>query len=379
MLAAPVTGTTEERLLLGALSVAPERCAGLADLAERADWSGAERRASSSGVLPLVVSGLERARVAGLPGAVTDAAAAQRRANAARSGLAELVQADLSTRLEHHGVPCVPLKGAAFGRRIHGSGDLRRASADIDLLVRPEQLDEAVAVAGEAGYVLHDEPRDRSGRPLLHLQLVAGASVRLPPVEVHWRVHWYEASFAAVAVRRSTGTGADRRLRLADEALALLLFFVRDGLQGLRYPADLAAWWRTYGREVDPEEARDTVRRHPELARAVHVAARVADSAVGSAYARLLQAGPTGVRGRLAGRVATGFPDRREERLKARAALVDVLVAPRPALASVVVRAVAPRAGVEERVPSAAEVLRGLPQVGRRAAAHLDVVREAKR
>ncbi len=87
-----------------------------------------------------------------------------------------------------------PLKGPLLGEAIYGDPG-RRLSSDIDLLVSPEQLRAAVEVVRGLGYgAPTDHVYDR-GLPLLHFVLVHERG-ELPPVELHWRMHWYERSFA---------------------------------------------------------------------------------------------------------------------------------------------------------------------------------------
>ena len=86
------------------------------------------------------------------------------------------------------------MKGPLLAEAIYGDPG-RRLSSDIDLLVAPEQLRSAVEVVRRLGYAAPTDYVQDSGLPLLHFGLVHERR-ELPPVELHWRVHWYERDFA---------------------------------------------------------------------------------------------------------------------------------------------------------------------------------------
>jgi hypothetical protein len=91
------------------------------------------------------------------------------------------------------------------------------------------------------------------GLPLLHFVLVHERG-ELPPVELHWRVHWYERSFARERLLPpAVDPPGDWRPAPADELAALLLFYARDGFIDLRLASDLGAWWDVHGAELSRE------------------------------------------------------------------------------------------------------------------------------
>ena len=91
-----------------------------------------------------------------------------------------------------------------------------------------------------------------SGLPLLHFVLVHERG-ELPPVELHWRVHWYEQRFARERLLPPTaGQEGQWRPAPADELTSLLLFYARDGFIDLRLATDLGAWWDVHGPDLDP-------------------------------------------------------------------------------------------------------------------------------
>jgi hypothetical protein len=275
-----------------------------------------------------------------------------------RAHLAEFVVADILHRLRAAGIAAVPLKGPVLARRILGDAN-RRAFSDLDFLVDAGRLHDAVAVVEAAGWQRGADPVDRDGRPLLHFSLTDPHG-RLPDVELHWRLHWVESAFAQAALARS----ADGELERHDELLALLVFYARDGLQGLRYPADIVAWLDTFGAEIDFAQFESLLHRHPELAPAARAALSATRNAVGLPGGPVEQLVPRVLSRReaLAVRMAAAFGPDDPDDLRATVALVNYLLAPWPVALRLVLRIVfAPRAGVEGRFPSPSTAMdRGL-------------------
>ncbi len=206
------------------------------------------------------------------------------------------------------GIRSVALKGPLLGESIYGDPG-RRLSSDIDLLVPPEQLHTAVEVMRGLGYGAPADHVYDGGLPLLHFMLVHERG-ELPPVELHWRVHWYERSFAR---ERLLPPAVDPlggwRPAPADELAALLLFYARDGFVGLRLACDLGAWWDVYGAQLPPRPLDELLRAYPAFARVIPVAVQVAARVVGLPAARIVGEMPRlGLRGRMAVRLANPNP-----------------------------------------------------------------------
>jgi putative nucleotidyltransferase-like protein len=240
----------------------------------------------------------------------------------------QLVSLRLTAMLADAGIRSAPLKGPLFGEAIYGDPG-RRLSSDIDLLVAPEQLLAAVEVVRALGY---DAPTDHvhdDGLPLLHFVLVHRRD-ELPPVELHWRVHWYERRFACERLLPPAGRPqGDWRPAPADELVALLLFYARDGFIDLRLAADLSAWWDACGADLPLGVVDELLETYPELARVVAVAVSVAEHTVGLPAARIV--GDTyrlGLRGRMAVRLANPNPRTSASQLYADMGLIDGLLAP---------------------------------------------------
>jgi hypothetical protein len=256
---------------------------------------------------------------------VTSAVRHNRARGLALSGLATY----LNARLTDAGVRALPLKGPFLASHLYGDAGMRDTN-DLDLLVAVEQLDVAVDVTRGIGYELVDEgpPLRRNGLPDLHHTL-RSLDGRLTRVEIHWRIHWYEADFGGAMLAQST-VQDDGLLRpeSADELAALLLFYARDGLFGLRAAADIAAWWDLYAHLCDAPALERHWRDYPALRRALMGAAIAAEAAVGVPAARLLPPARAETRTRLAAALARPSGEGPEDQLGANGELVDGLLAP---------------------------------------------------
>ncbi len=245
-----------------------------------------------------------------------------------QSVLLQLITLRAMAMLADAGIRCAPLKGPLLGEAIYGDSG-RRLSSDIDLLVAAEQLTRAVEVVRELGYGAPKDYLLKDGMPRLHFRLVDEQG-KLPPVELHWRVHWYEGSFAC---ERLLPPAVDRdgewRPDPADELAALLLFYARDGFIDLRMASDLSAWWDIHGAEVPPGALAELVGVYPALARVIVAAAGVAERMVGLPAAQIvgrqLKLGP---RGRVAVQLANPNPHSSQSQLYADMGLIDGLLAP---------------------------------------------------
>jgi hypothetical protein len=173
-----------------------------------------------------------------------------------------------------------------LARALYGDPGLR-PSEDLDLLVHAHDLDGVEPILADFGYSIDGRTRWNSELPLLHHRYVHAGG--LPAIEVHWRIHWYEAAFSGAMLDRaqSDGEGVPRPVA-ADELAALLLFYARDGFAGLRLAADIAQWWDTRGAALAPGEVEQVAEEYPALRRALIVAAWQARRLVGAPPAEVL-------------------------------------------------------------------------------------------
>jgi len=278
--------------------------------------------------------------------AVKQAMEAERR----RGAFLQLITMRVTAALANAGIRSAALKGPLLGEAIyHDPG--RRASGDIDLLVDPDQLREAVEVVRGLGYESPTDHVEHEGLPLLHFALVHERG-ELPPVELHWRIHWYERSFARErllppAVDPTNGW----RPAPADELAALLLFYARDGFIDLRLATDVSAWWDAFGASLPCGALDELLSVYPALARVIPVAAKVAGNVVGLPATQLISAMPKRrVRDRVAVRLANPHPHTSQPQLYADMGLIDGLLMPRGSLRAFLRRQLMPpRAVLEER------------------------------
>jgi Uncharacterised nucleotidyltransferase len=300
---------------------------------------------------------------AGFAAVVEQATASARR----HGGFLQLVSLRAIAMLADAGVRSVALKGPLLGEAIY-SDPGRRPSSDIDLLVSPEQLQAAVEVMRGLGYGAPADHVYDSGLPLLHFMLVHERG-ELPPVELHWRVHWYERSFASdrllpPAVDPLSGW----RPAPADELAALLLFYARDGFVGLRLASDLGAWWDVYGAELPPRALDELLRAYPAFSRVIPAAVEVAERLVGLPAARIIGDMPRrGPRGRMAVRLANPNPRSSRAQLYADMGLIDGLLMPRGDFGAFVRRQVLPPPEVLEQQARQAARRRARSSAGRSA------------
>jgi Uncharacterised nucleotidyltransferase len=263
------------------------------------------------------------------------------------------------------GIRSTALKGPLLGEAIYGDPG-RRPSSDIDLLVSPEQLQTAVEVVRGLGYgAPTDHVYDR-GLPLLHFVLVHERG-ELPPVELHWRVHWYERSFARERLLPpAVDPLGEWRPAPADELAALLLFYARDGFVGLRLASDVSAWWDVHGADLPPGALDELLGANPAFARVIPVAVEVAERMVGLPATQLVGDMPRlGLGERMAVRLANPNPRSSPSQLYADMGLIDGLLMPRWGFGAFVRRQVLPPPEVLDQQAQHAARRRARSSLGR--------------
>ena len=192
----------------------------------------------------------------------------------------QLITAKLWRELEGAGVPTLPVKGPFLAVHLHGDAAFR-LSHDIDLLVARHHLPAAMEVIQCSGFVW----RTGRGRPVLHYVLESADGI---PVELHWRVAWYETEHAEAMLGRSFVAGGVRRPALVDDLAILLLVHARDGLSGLRTAVDIAAWWTLYSDTIGAHDLEGLMAAHPALRRPLTAAAVAVQEVLGVPVASAL-------------------------------------------------------------------------------------------
>jgi hypothetical protein len=325
-----IAGSPDERqLMLIAVGIAARREAmreQAGSLAERIDWGRFAQTLRARRLLASLGS-----HVLELTGEAASDAFATDVAQAIESGrrqgtFLQLVAMRAISTLAEAGIRSTPLKGPILGEAIYGDVG-RRWSSDVDLLVPVDRLRDAVAALATMGYRPPSDHVDAHGLPLLHFSL-AHEDERLPQLELHWRVHWYERQFAQERLLAPPDTASDGwRPAPVDELAALLLFYARDGFIDLRLATDLSAWWDTLGGRASPGFLSAVVDRYPALGRALAASASAAERIAGLPAA-MLGLPRLGWRERAAVRLANPHPHSSHPQLYADVSLIDGLLAP---------------------------------------------------
>jgi hypothetical protein len=277
-----VSRTREELRLLFLLAGCAERRVRLRDEAraalERADFDLLARDLADRRLMGLIGSRAVEAAPDVAPERFRDAVASARASARARGLAVEAVTARLVATLEGAGIRALPLKGPLLASAAHGDLGLRE-TADVDLLVPAARLEAAVDALRGLGYSDPTDVRRRNGLPDLHFELHRPGG---PPIELHWRVYWYEKAFSEKLLAGAE-PGPDGLLRAAPDDLmtSLLLFYARDGFHGVRIAADVAAWWDRHGSGLAPGFLDSYVTRFPELEPALVAAADAVERVTG--------------------------------------------------------------------------------------------------
>jgi putative nucleotidyltransferase-like protein len=246
-----------------------------------------------------------------------------------QSTFLQLVSQRVMAALADAEIRSTTLKGPQLSEAIYGDPG-RRLSNDVDLLVAPDQLHAAVEVVRALGYRPPTDYVYSDGLPQLHFALVHEQR-KLPPIELHWRIHWYERDFAQERLLSPTvDSQSSWRPAPPDELAALLQFYARDGFAGLRMATDLAAWWDMFGADLKTGALDELVDAYPSLGRIIPAAARAGQRMVGLPAERVFsRLSRPGLRDRAAIRLADPHPDVSKAQLYAEMGLIDGLLTPR--------------------------------------------------
>lgn len=276
-------------------------------------------------LLPLMGARLEALGPDRLPQTFCHEVGAATQRDRARAIALKTLTRQLTTRLESAGVRTLVLKGPLMAEALHGDPGLR-AAFDIDLLVDLADVPEAIQLLGLEGYRTGGDGA-RTGRiPELHWVLW---HERLPRLDLHWRVHWYERTFSRDMLKAAADDHERLRRPLPEDELAsLLLYFARDGFVGLRLAADIGAWWDSRTPHPDAPILASRMRDHPELSRAWMTAARVSERFTGVPARRLLAPNALDRRSGLAVRLADWSQQGDPAQHAANASLIDGLLSP---------------------------------------------------
>lgn len=224
---------------------------------ELAAVSGLWAAASAHGIDLLLADALERTGVR-LPGEVR--AAERRRAAVSRTMWIEQVLQETAASLDGAGIPNIVLKGQPLARRLYPSPELR-PSNDIDVLVAPERLDEAIEAVGRAGYRWDDSARERGYRRHHHHLHLEGPAH--PVLELHFALHvgfgrpMEGRGFFERSVRTRLGDGLEVPVLCPPDEFAYLALHAAGHLfERLLWTYDMRRHAETYGAETVVEGCR---------------------------------------------------------------------------------------------------------------------------
>jgi len=207
-------------------ALTPAETARIKDLAQASvDWDAMVDLAESHGVNPLLYRSLKSACPSLVPQNVMQRIRARSRANVYRSlrFTAELFR--IVSTCESHSIQAVPFKGPVLASQAYGDVALREY-VDLDLLVRPSDLDTTSALFQADGYSLVSPPDHAEDEIVLRRQ---GSQIL---VELHTRIvaHWqlrrsFAVSFDDLRERLATvemaGARSVQTLSLEDLLLVL--------------------------------------------------------------------------------------------------------------------------------------------------------------
>jgi len=332
---APRAQASEERLILALARRRgqPE----LAGLAAGVDYALLESELRRLKLLGLLGSRLVDAVPHVVPAAFTASVGEIVSAGRRDAAHMELLTWRLLQVLADAGITAMPLKGPLLAERLHGDPGLR-LSHDIDLLVVPDELQLAVAALERVGCT---RPRTGDALPRLHhiFETPGGR-----PVELHWRIHWYESTYATAMLRRAWLRNGVLVPSPADELLSLLLFHARDGMTGLRTPVDVAAWWTQNDPAGSAAPIGEILARHPRLTLPAAAAALAVEHVLGLPVPTAVSRRPPARRRvRAAARLADWSLARSPAESDASTKIIDGLMTDAAGLPAFLVRAGLPR------------------------------------
>ncbi len=226
----PMTAGAAIERLLGCLPESPERAAALVPELGGADALAAQAR--SFGLLPLLSHYLPEQ----FPSLREDQLAAR-----FRSRQVERTTVEVTSLLASSGVSALVLKGAPLAARLYPESWLR-PSVDVDLLVRPADIERAREVLVTTGWHLH---LPQAKGPLEFGHDLSFVDARRFLLELHYRPSWhFQARFDVDALFARSRTqplesGEVRALSAEDELVHLCTHAGAHFFEGVKWLFDL--------------------------------------------------------------------------------------------------------------------------------------------
>src|SRR5499427_6544125 len=217
-------------------------------LSSAVNWSHLLERAYAHGVYPLIYSNLRELGFSGVPDPIRTELKRAYLCNAIRNQLLSQELAHLLSQLGEARIPAIPIKGVSLAESLYGD-PASRVSTDIDVLVPPSRLGDAIETIRAAGYPdVFDDSFFRKldlryGRHYSFRRDYIGCST---VVELHWRLVQHSSQdqpavadlWAEAEATRSFGAPA-HRLSAEWEFLYLAIHAADHGWQGLKWLVDL--------------------------------------------------------------------------------------------------------------------------------------------
>lgn len=154
---------------------------------EPVEWNELLRLARRHRLVPLLYRQLSSLTDTKLPTGLMRALREEFALNAAHGQWLLRQLREILTLLHDHGISAVPYKGPVLAKRLYGDVVYRQMT-DLDILVDPEDMEEALRLLRSLGYDSPYDPTARQKRALLRadnsFKLEGGAS--RPGLELHW-------------------------------------------------------------------------------------------------------------------------------------------------------------------------------------------------
>jgi len=180
----------------------------------------------------------------------------------ARSVRQEAVENEVVTALGRESIPACLIKGNMIARTIYEDPNCR-SSADIDLLVRTEDLAAADKILEEMGFLRHESLPLNFVVGRLH-HLVYSNEAKQIPLELHWDFG-YPLYFNMTPAEIWKGvTGNDRQvysLTPENTVIMLLMHHFRHGFRELKILVDILWSFYRYDKVINWRDFADTIRK----------------------------------------------------------------------------------------------------------------------
>ena len=172
---------------------------------------------------------------------------------AARSAVQEAAETGVKTLLRGHGIACLVIKGNAIARQIYEAGYFR-ASSDIDILIREEDIFRADDVLCRSGYLVEGQGALAFRARRLHHAVYSHPAGHT--LECHWNFGipgFFDLSSAEIWQEVIFEDGVPARLSPEMTIILLLMHHYMHFFRDLRILVDILHALYGYGESIDQE------------------------------------------------------------------------------------------------------------------------------